>query len=63
MTMSLTPDDQRERADATPAGPAPITRTDVLDGRDWDIVGESVDYEWGNGTAGCLNTLADDGPG
>ena len=40
MTMSLTPDDQRERADAMPAGPAPTTRTVVLDGnfKDWDIV-------------------------
>jgi hypothetical protein len=23
-----------------PAGPAPTTRTDVLDGKDWDIVGK-----------------------
>jgi len=36
--MSLTPDDQRERAAAMPAGPAPTTRAVVLDGKDWDIV-------------------------
>jgi len=33
MTRSLTPDNQRERAHAVPAGPAPTIRTVVLDGK------------------------------
>lgn len=49
MVTSLTPEDQRERAHAIPAGPAPTTRTFVLDGRDivsscW-LIG-LIDGEW-----------------
>jgi hypothetical protein len=61
MTMSLTPDDQRERAHAMPAGPAPTTRTVVLDGKDWDIVGRVLTGSGGR-KFGCLNISAD-GPG
>ena len=44
MTMSLTPDVQRERADDTPTGPAPTIRTVVLDGK--DIVEMGFDGDW-----------------
>jgi hypothetical protein len=34
MTKSFTPDNQREMAEAIPAGPAPTMRTVVLEGKD-----------------------------